>query len=80
MRQSTRKIIDDDDVRTLAALNAVLSGCTLTTASAALRRAVDLGMPRHIIIRAHQRVCTLRAKEEREDLLSEAAHIREVQK
>ena len=79
MRQSTRKITDDD-VRTLAALNAVLSGCALTTAMAALRRAVDLGMPRHIIIRAHQRVCTLRAKEERRDLLSEAAHIREVQK
>ena len=79
MRQSTRKITDDD-VRTLAALNAVLSGCTLGTANAALRRAVDLGMPKHIIIRAHQRVCTLRAKEERRDLLSEAAHIREVQK
>lgn len=79
MRQSTRKITDDD-VRTLAALNAVLSGCTLGTANAVLRRAVDLGMPKHIIIRAHQRVCTLRAKEERRDLLSEAAHIREVQK
>ena len=79
MRQSTRKITDDD-VRTLAALNAVLSGCTLGTANAVLRRAVDLGMPKLIIIRAHQRVCTLRAKEERRDLLSEAAHIREVQK
>lgn len=79
MRQSTRKITDDD-VRTLAALNAVLSGCTLGTANAVLRRAVDLGMPKHIIVRAHQRVCTLRAKEERRDLLSEAAHIREVQK
>ena len=79
MRQSTRKITDDD-VRTLAALNAVLSGCTLGTANAVLRRAVDLGMPRHIIIRAHQRVCTLRAKEERRDLLAEAARIREVQK
>ena len=79
MRQSTRKITDDD-VRTLAALNAVLSGCTLGTANVVLRRAVDLGMPKHIIIQAHQRVCTLRAKEERRDLLSEAAHIREVQK
>lgn len=79
MRQSTRKITDDD-VRTLAALNAVLSGCTLGTANAVLRRAVDLGMPKHIIVRAHQRVCTLRAKEERRDLLSEAAHTREVQK
>ena len=79
MRQSTRKITDDD-VRTLATLNAVLSGCTLGTANAVLRRAVDLGMPKHIIIRAHQRVCTLRAKEERRDLLSEAAHIREVQR
>ena len=79
MRQSTHKITDDD-VRTLAALNAALSGCTLTTARAALRRAVDLGMPKHIIVRAHQRVCTLRAKEERRDLLAEAAHIREVQK
>ena len=72
MRQSTRKITDDD-VRTLAALNAVLSGCTLTTAIDALRRAVDLGRPRHVIVRAHQRVCTLRAKAEREDLLAEAA-------
>ena len=79
MRQSTHKITDDD-VRTLAALNAVLSGCTLATARAALRRAVDLGMPKHIIVRAHQRVCTLRAKEERRDLLAGAAHIREVQK
>ena len=79
MRQSTRKITDDD-VRTLATLNAVLSGCTLTTAMAALRRAVDLGMPKHVIVRAHQRVCTLRAKEERSDLLAEAALTRRTQK